>query len=482
MSGNEARGSARSPEKSSIGPSTSFSTTTGHSSGHYFSSLRLSKNTNINLKQYKGPLFYSFASSYILLLSKMFVALALLATALPALAWDNSSQYLSGLGQALQDAGLTTLGSQTSRLNNSVLGRALLARLVLGNYTLFAPDNEAFANATNSTSLSNDDNFFAQTILYHIVSGSFSANNDTNATLEAETYPNVTIGRTLLDDPSVVQLEGNKSQVLVWSDIDGQVEMYNQPTSVSVQNSTIFENLLVNRINGVLSIPPNVSDVLAAQNLTYLAGLFNSATVPSSNGSNETIAAFLDGDSVQGFTFFAPDNAAIELEGSSLTSVTANNTALLAILSNHGVNGTTIYSPSITASENLTSAGGEPLTFTTNSSGVFVNSGGSSARIIKTDILCKNGVLHMLDRVLINTETNPEAASSAYESATLIAASSTTETGPVGTPTASSNGSEGVLTGNSAQGAFVGVTDNMNTMYAALLGVMGWALLGIALV
>ncbi|KAK0489933.1 FAS1 domain-containing protein [Armillaria luteobubalina] len=393
----------------------------------------------------------------------MFVALALLATALPALAWDNSSQYLSGLGQALQDAGLTTLGSQTSRLNNSVLGRALLARLVLGNYTLFAPDNEAFANATNSTSISNDDNFFAQTILYHIVSGSFSANNDTNATLEAETYPNVTIGRTLLDDPSVVQLEGNKSQVLVWSNIDGQVEMYNQPTSVSVQNSTIFENLLVNRINGVLLIPPNVSDVLAAQNLTVFGRPFQFSNL-------------------QGFTFFAPDNAAIELEGSSLTSVTANNTALLAILSNHGVNGTTIYSPSITASENLTSAGGEPLTFTTNSSGVFVNSGGSSARIIKTDILCKNGVLHMLDRVLINTETNPEAASSAYESATLIAASSTTETGPVGTPTASSNGSEGVLTGNSAQGAFVGVTDNMNTMYAALLGVMGWALLGIALV
>ncbi|KAK0472694.1 FAS1 domain-containing protein [Armillaria novae-zelandiae] len=413
----------------------------------------------------------------------MFVALALLATALPALAWSNSSQYLSGLGQALQDAGLTTLGSQTSRLNNSILGRALLAKLVLGNYTLFAPDNEAFANATNSSSLSNDDNLFALTILYHIVSGNFSANNGTNATLEAETYPNVTIGRTLLDDPSVVQLEGNKSQVLVWSNIDGQIEMYNQPTSVSVQNSTLVENLLVNRINGVLLIPPNVSDVLAAQNLTYLAGILDSTTVTSSNGTNETITDLLDGDSVYGFTFFAPDNAAIELEGSSLTSVTSNNTASLTILSNHIVNGTTIYSPSITASENLTSAGGEPLTFTTNSSGVFVNSGGSSARIIKTDILCKNGVLHMLDRVLINTETNPEAASSAYiRIRHFIAASSTTETGPVGTPTASSNGSEGVLTGNSAQGALAGVTDNMNIMFAALLGVMGWALLGIVLV
>ncbi|PBK88355.1 FAS1 domain-containing protein [Armillaria gallica] len=412
----------------------------------------------------------------------MFVALALLATALPALAWNNSSQYLTGLGQALQDAGLTTLGSQTGRLNNSAIGRVLLARLVLGNYTLFAPDNEAFANATNSSSLSSDDDLFALTILYHIVSGNFSPNNDTNATLEAETYPNVTIGRTLLDDPSVVQLEGDKSQVLVWSNIDGQIEMYNQPTSVSVQNSTVVENLLVNRINGVLIIPPNVSDVLAEQNLTYLAGFLDSTTITSSNGSNETITGLLDGDSVHGFTFFAPDNAAIELEGSSLTSVADNKTALLTILSNHIVNGTTIYSPSITASENLTSAGGEPLTFTTNSSGTFVNSGESSARIIKTDILCKNGVLHMLDRVLINTETNPEAATSAYESATFIAASSTTETGPVGTPTVSPDGSDGVFTGNSAQGVFAGVTNNMNTMFTALVGVMGWALLGIAFV
>ncbi|KAK0443209.1 FAS1 domain-containing protein [Armillaria borealis] len=412
----------------------------------------------------------------------MFVALALLAAALPALAWNNSSQYLTGLGQALQDAGLTTLGSQTGRLNNSAIGRVLLARLILGNYTLFAPDNEAFANATNSSSLSSDDDLFALTILYHIVSGNFSSNNGTNATLEAAIYPNVTIGRTLLDEPSVVQLEGDKSQVLVWSNIDGQVEMYNQPTSVSVQNSTVVENLLVNRINGVLIIPPNVSDVLVAQNLTYLAGFLDSTTITSSNGSNETITGLLDGDSVHGFTFFAPDNAAIELEGSSLTSVADNKTALLTVLSNHIVNGTTIYSPSITASENLTSAGGEPLTFTTNSSGTFVNSGGSSARIIKTDILCKNGVLHMLDRVLINTETNPEAATSAYESATFTAASSTTETGPVGTPTDSPTGSDGVLTGNSAQGVFAGVTNNMNTMFAALVGVMGWALLGIAFV
>jgi hypothetical protein len=44
-------------------------------------------------------------------------------------------------------------------------------------------------------------------------------------------YPNTTIGRTLLNDSSLVQLEGNKSQVLVWtrSGEDGNVTILNQP-------------------------------------------------------------------------------------------------------------------------------------------------------------------------------------------------------------------------------------------------------------
>lgn len=58
------------------------------------------------------------------------------------------------------------------------------------------------ANISNETCL-------ADIISYHIVSGNFVNNT--------ETYPNETIGRTLLNDSSLVMLEGNQSQVLVWS-------------------------------------------------------------------------------------------------------------------------------------------------------------------------------------------------------------------------------------------------------------------------
>lgn len=67
-------------------------------------------------------------------------------------------------------------------------------------------------------------------LCYHFVRGYFGLYNETsNVTLlEGATYPNSTIGRTALNDTSVVTLEGNKSQVLAWTDDGGTTVMLNQ--------------------------------------------------------------------------------------------------------------------------------------------------------------------------------------------------------------------------------------------------------------
>lgn len=39
----------------------------------------------------------------------------------------------------------------------------------------------------------------------------------------------MTVGRTLLNDPSVVTLEGGKSQVIVWTNENGTTRVLNQP-------------------------------------------------------------------------------------------------------------------------------------------------------------------------------------------------------------------------------------------------------------
>lgn len=63
-----------------------------------------------------------------------------------------------------------------------------------------------------------------------------------------------------------------------------------------------------------------------------------------------------------------------------------------------------------------TSAGGEPFRFTTNATGTYVTSGDHTAQIITPDIPIANGVVHIIDRVLANANSNTAAAQSAASS------------------------------------------------------------------
>jgi hypothetical protein len=82
-----------------------------------------------------------------------------------------------------------------------------------GSITLQLLDFSVSSAAANSN-LSSNASDFANIVSYHIVSGNF--------TNESPSYPNITIGRTLLNDSSLVQLEDKESQVLAWSkDVHG---------------------------------------------------------------------------------------------------------------------------------------------------------------------------------------------------------------------------------------------------------------------
>lgn len=78
----------------------------------------------------------------VLVLSSLLLAL----TATLANAQSNqNSTYVSGLIQALNDAGLTTLASAVGAVNSTNVGSQLLSKLSnqSQNYTVFAPNNDA---------------------------------------------------------------------------------------------------------------------------------------------------------------------------------------------------------------------------------------------------------------------------------------------------------------------------------------------------
>ncbi|KAG2074454.1 FAS1 domain-containing protein [Suillus decipiens] len=355
----------------------------------------------------------------------LFTSFALL-TLLPAVFGQSWQQYLNGLVQGLNTDGLTTLASASAALNSSSDGQQIAQSLSTGNWTLFAPNNQAFSSApinlTDPTSVRN-------LLSYHVVHGNF--------TDQTSSYPNITLGRTLLNDSSLVWLEGNESQVLAWSNGSNGIFVLNNGTTVPVVNKTVYQNLQVLVIDSVLKIPQNLSNTLAnsTYDVTSVGGALSSFNAPTNNSI--TLLNVLNNAS--GITLFAPNDTAIAT-ASCIGGLLPNTTALIALFGNHIINGTTVYSPSFTNKNTYTSASGEPFSFKTNSSGVYVSSAGSNwAKIMRSDVLTSNGVVHVIDSVLLDKKVNVSAAISAYQSATSVAATMSIETGPVGVaPTTSS--------------------------------------------
>lgn len=357
----------------------------------------------------------------------LFTSFVLL-TLLPAAFGQSWQQYINGLVQALNTYGLTTLAAASAALNSSSDGQQVAQSLSTGNWTLFAPNNQAFSSAP--INLTSDPTSVRNLLSYHVVYGNF--------TDQTSPYPNITLGRTLLNDSSLVRLEGNESQVLAWSKGSDGIFVLNNGTTVPVVNKTVYQNLQVLVIDSVLKIPQNLSDTISnsTYDVTTLAGGLSSINVPTNNST--TLLNVLNNAS--GITLFAPNNSAIAT-ADCISGLLPNNTALIALFGNHVINGTTVYSPAFTNGNNYTSASGEPFAFKSNSSGVYVSSGGSNwAHIMRSDVLTSNGVVHVIDSVLLDKKVNVSAAISAYQSATSVAASMTIETGPVGVAPTTSAG------------------------------------------
>lgn len=379
----------------------------------------------------------------VLVLSTLLLAL----TATVANAQSNST-YVSGLIQTLNNAGLTSLASAVGAINSTTIGSQLLQNLSNQgkNYTVFAPNNDAFSNMPSGTN--QGTNYLADVISYHVVFGHFNKVAD---------YPNTTIGRTALGDPSVVMLEGNKDQVVAWARRqDGKVHVLNQnqTNDPQVVQLNSYQNLDIYVIDGTLAYPGDISSTFQSNiELTAFSDLADNTQVPvwnSGTNTTENISVAEDLAGIRGLTLFAPNNQATNQQ---IPQIASNNTQLWAVLRNQIINGTTVYSPSFSNSTYV-SAAGENLRLTSNSTGQFVTSGNTTARIVQPDVLTKNGVIHIIDRVLVNTDVNENAANSAFSSASSLAGHSSTETGPVGVPTGGSSNSNV----NGAVGKSKGVT------------------------
>lgn len=123
-------------------------------------------------------------------------------------------------------------------------------------------------------------------------------------------------------------------------------------------------------------------------------------------GSFQTLAKALDAaglvDTLKGkgpFTVFAPtDEAFAKLPAGVLEDLLKpeNKDKLVAILTYHVVPGEVLASQ-VTKLKSAKTVNGQALTITTEGGAVMVD----SAKVVRTDILCSNGVIHVIDSVML---------------------------------------------------------------------------------
>ncbi|MCK6549352.1 fasciclin domain-containing protein [Myxococcota bacterium] len=230
-----------------------------------------------------------------------------------------------------------------------------------GPFTVFAPTNAAFEALPEGAldALLADPEALAKVLTYHVVPGKVTA---------AQVVT--------LDEATTVQ--GAKVSIRV----DGG-SVYVGDAKVTTTDLEA-SNGVIHVIDAVL-LPPTVVDL--AVKTPDLSTLVTAVTAA---GLVETLSG--EGP----FTIFAPTNAAFDaLPEGTLESLLDDVPALTSVLTYHVVSGRYLAADVLAASKLVTVNGAE-LTVTT-SGGAKVD----GANIIATDIIGANGVVHLIDAVVL---------------------------------------------------------------------------------
>ena len=232
-----------------------------------------------------------------------------------------------------------------------------------GPFTVLAPTNAAFeGNQEINQLLSANDNEskdqLKEMLLYHVVPAKVVAGNGTeNQTMEA--------------------LSGER---LVYK-FDGQNVTINN--NRVVESNILATNGVIYTLDTVLTPPKTINETLAANQSLSLAYQAMSAV----NLTDELNAS-------GPFTVFVPNNEAF-----NGVTVPQDQNNLTALLSYHVVSGE-MFSWQL-ENGTLTTLNGQPIEVVVNETNGTTTWTIGNATIVTSDILCTNGVIHVIDQVLL---------------------------------------------------------------------------------
>lgn len=281
----------------------------------------------------------------------------------------------------------TITGIASKAPNLSILVQALTkAELATtlqgaGPYTVFAPTDAAFTAflTANSYASLNDvpKAALTQILLNHVVSGTVKSTD--LATGYVKTLAKGTASTT--------------NNLSMYVNISSGVKL--NGVSTVTQADILASNGVIHVVDKVIGLPTIVTHATANPNFTSLVGALTSAGQPN-------FVSILSGTGL--FTVFAPTNDAFtalntELAPGGTVSVSATN--LTKVLQYHVVSGN-ILAATLTEGQ-IVSTLQTPQTFTIQLTGgaKIKDANNRISTIVATDVQCSNGVIHVLNKVLL---------------------------------------------------------------------------------
>jgi transforming growth factor-beta-induced protein len=278
-----------------------------------------------------------------------------------------------------------------------------------GQFTVFAPTDDAFAalpEGTVESLLEEPEGALKDILLYHVAEGAVPA--ETVVTLESAT--------TIQGEPVAIQV------------VDGEV-ILNDSAKVIITDIEA-SNGIIHVIDAVI-LPPSMSEATAAAGEEMMEAK-SIAEIATADGRFTTLLAALDAAGLaetfagQGaFTVLAPtDDAFAALPEGTVESLLADpQGALTDILTYHVVEGV-VPAETVVGLESAKTLQGEEVTIMVVDNEVILN---ELNKVIATDIEASNGIIHVIDGVLMPPSIAQAAAEDDMVEGEMIEAKSIAE-------------------------------------------------------
>jgi transforming growth factor-beta-induced protein len=249
-----------------------------------------------------------------------------------------------------------------------------------GPFTVFAPNNAAFQALLDSNpawnSISDIDNATLSNVLkFHVIAGDIKASGLSNAYIT-----------TLATGP-------NDEQIVLQVDVTDGVKFNGSAAPVTTDIEAL--NGTIHIINEVM-LPPNLVDLVVNNEI------FSSLAAALTRSDLTTnYISILSGDGP--FTVFAPTNSAFQalLDSSSDWNTLADipTATLEAVLNYHVIINANVQSDQLSDGQTVETLGGTATIDLSN--GTTVVGGNSSATVMPADVQGSNGVIHVINAVLL---------------------------------------------------------------------------------